>query len=197
MTARTENESEKLPFSTASWTPDGANHWRQAGGSELSVTSSKTSADGKFQSEPLFRDTMLREILGRGGGLVSADLTGQGLSAVGAVIAKFPQKPSGMTYEGWLVFVRDGTDYRVAVRFPEVGTTGVRDTAVMMIWMNGRPDDADPLEGWMLDPYDRTRRDPLMRNVADDDVHDAKFPSHPLTLVRLELRRIQASLAPR
>jgi len=196
MTGRTENQSEKLPFSTASWTPDGPNKWRQQGGGELSVTSSKTSADGKLQSEPLFRDSMRGEVLARGGGLVSADLTGQGPSLVGAVIAKFPQKPSGMTYEGWLLFVRDGTDYRVAVRFPEVGITGVRDTTVMTIWMNGRPADADPLEGWMLDPYDQTRRDALMHNVADEPKYDAKFPSHPLTLVRLELRRIQASLAP-
>lgn len=99
-----------------------------------------------------------------------------------------------MTYEGWLLFERLGTSHRAILRFPELGVTGVRDTIVMAKRMNGQPDDVDPMSGWMLDPYDKSRRDPLMRNVADDNSYDAGFPKHPLTLVRSELAAIEGSL---
>ena len=45
---------------------------------------------------------MRQEVLRRSGGLVSAEVSQRGGSRVGRVVAKFPQKPSGMTYEGWL-----------------------------------------------------------------------------------------------
>lgn len=107
------------------------------------------------------------------------------------VVAKFPQKPSGMTSEGQLVHVHDGSETRVTVRFPEVGTTGVRDTTVFTTRMLDLPEDADPTDGWMADPYDRSREDPLMRNGAEDETFDSQFPDHPLTLVRAELQRLQ------
>lgn len=123
---------------------------------------------------------------------MSAELASE--ERLGKVIAKFPQEPSGMTYEGTLLFERQGKASRVTVRFPERGTTGVRDTAVMMLWMSKQPEGADPFAGWMADPYDAARRDPLMRNVADGESHDAKFPEHPLSLVRAALKTIEESL---
>lgn len=99
-----------------------------------------------------------------------------------------------MTYEGWLFFVRGEREYQLTVRFSETGITGVRDTAVMMMWMNDQPADGDPMDGWTIDPYQRSRRDPLMKNIADDQTYDAKFPEHPLTLVRTEIGRLEGSL---
>ena len=175
---------------TTGWTPSGTGRWRNPRGGELQVvTSSAASSEPAKLDE--FRERMRGEILSRGGGLVSADLSADG---VGAIIAKFPQQPSGMTYEGILVFARARTEYRVTVRFPETGITGMRDTIIFDSHLSEASDEDDPLEGWMKDPYDRTRHDPLMRNGADDDQYDSKFPDHPLTLVRAELRRLQRAL---
>lgn len=66
----------------------------------------------------------------------------------------------------------------------------------MMLWMSNRAEDADPSSGWMIDPYDSSRHDSLMRNVADDGSYDARFPDHPLTQVRVELALIEGSLQP-
>ncbi len=99
-----------------------------------------------------------------------------------------------MTYEGLLLVVRNRRNHRVTVRFPEIGTTGMRDTAIFARHMKDVPADGDPMDGWMSDPYDRTRKDPLMRNVADDAQYDSTAPDHPLTLVRAELQRLERSL---
>lgn len=60
--------------------------------------------------------------------------------------------------------------------------------------MNDRADADDSMAGWMRDPYDESRRDPLMKNGADDRAFDAKFPDHPLSLVRAELASTEATL---
>jgi hypothetical protein len=64
----------------------------------------------------------------------------------------------------------------------------------MSVRLSDLPEEADPMSGWMADPYDSARRDPLMKNVADDSSYDAKFPEHPLTLVRIELAALERSL---
>jgi hypothetical protein len=190
MTDQQSATNEKTLIDTTGWSAASTNHWRNSRGGELQiVTSGADSVD--VLSLDSFRDRARSEILSRGGGLISADLSTQG---VGVAIAKFPQKPSGMTYEGQLVVVRDHSESRVIVRFPETGMTGFRDAAIFDSHIANLPDDVDPTQGWMSDPYDKTRRDPLMRNGADDERFDAKFPEHPLTLVRAELKRLERSL---
>ncbi len=181
---------DELLIDAAGWKPAGPSHWRNRRGGELRITTSSIESVTLSRLD-LFRDHMRREVLSRAGGLISADVSTKG---VGSVVAKYPQQPSGMTYEGVLVIARNGTEYRVTVRFPETGVTGMRDAAIFTLHMNNASEDADPMEGWMSDPYDRTRRDPLMRNGADDEQYDSKFPDHPLTLLRAELQRLERSL---
>jgi hypothetical protein len=182
MTDKQPTAGEKTLIDTTGWSPAGTNRWRNSRGGDLQIVTSRVNSID-VPSLDSFRDLARSEILSRGGGLISAELSTQG---VGVAIAKFPQKPSGMTYEGQLVVVRDHSESRVIVRFPETGMTGLRDAAIFDSHVASLPDDVDPTEGWMSDPYDKTRRDPLMRNGADDERFDAKFPDHPLTLVRAE-----------
>lgn len=188
-----QQAAEQVSFDTAGWTSDGPRRWRKSDGRELELTSSRPPAI-ELRDEARFRDMTRQEVLRRSGGLVSADVLPRGVGRVGRVVAKFPQKPSGMTYEGWLLVEREGVGHRISVRVPEAGMTGVRDTVVMSVRMSDLPEDADPMSGWMADPYDSARRDPLMKNVADDSSYDAKFPEHPLTLVRIELAALERSL---
>ena len=182
-----------LPFSTAGWQGAGSHHWRKNNGGELDLTTATPPPAIDLQNENRFRDVMRQEILRRGGALVSADLL-SGRSRVGRVVAKFPQAPSGMTYEGWLLYERGGAGYRITVRVPEAGITGARDTSVFTSWMNDPPNEDDPMAGWMADPYDPSSQDPLMRNDADYAKWDSEFPSHPLSVVRVELAAIEGSL---
>src|SRR5689334_14213554 len=107
--------NDKTPIDTTGWTSIGPGHWRDAQGGDLVITSSAPSSD--LKNVDWFRDKAPSEILSGHGGLVSADVA----DGIGVVVAKFPQQPSGMTYEGALVFVRDRSEYRVTIRFPEKG----------------------------------------------------------------------------
>lgn len=190
-----QTPNSATPFDLSGWTRQDPAHWRK-GAAELTIGAPGGAARIGSRTEAVFRDLVRDEVLRRGGGLVAADLFARGAARLGRVIAKFPQNPSGMTFEGWLVFARGESEHLLTVRFPEASTTGVRDTAVFLLWEKDRPADADPSSGWMADPYDPARRDPLMRNGADDERYDAKFPEHPLSLLRVELRRIENALPP-
>lgn len=119
---------DQAPFDVAGWVPDGPQRWRKTRGASLEWTSAMPQPLD-LRNESRFRDAMRGEILRRGGGLVSAEVSPRGASRFGRVLAKFPQKPSGMTYEAWLLFERRGAGHRVTVRATEQGITGVRDTA--------------------------------------------------------------------
>ena len=71
----------------------------------------------------------------------------------------------------------------------------MRDTIVYALHLQQLPEGAERTAGWMQDPYDPTRDDKLMRNRADDEQHDRKFPEHPLTLLRAELERLLPSVS--
>ncbi len=105
----------------------------------------------------------------------------------------------GMAYIGilWIPF-RD-CRFRVNVEAVEVGTTGMREAAVMVI------------EGdkWPMDPqaeipiitsreeldtlYAKARVRPPRKLPSDDLKHDASSPQHPLSLVRAGLARVIAT----
>ncbi len=181
-----------VPFDIAAWEIAGSYRWRKSHGGELELTTAGPPIG--LENQARFRDAMREEILRRGGALVSADVSLAGATRVGRVIAKFPQDPSGMTYEGWLLYERAGAGHRLTVRVPEAGTTGLRDASVFNSWMGDPPNEDDPMAGWMADPYDPARKDPLMRSDADHPKWDSEFPNHPLSVLRVELAAIEASL---
>jgi hypothetical protein len=51
-----------------------------------------------------------------------------------------------------------------------------------------------PSMGWSKDPYDENLFEPMTMNLAENPKFDAMFPSHPLSLARNTLSRIQSSL---
>src|SRR5262245_27135557 len=89
--ARTTNEQAAKPKSddsividTTGWKPDGPSHWHNARGASLEVVRSPTTEAGTNVDQ--FRSRMRSEILVRGGGLISAELSAK---AVGTVVAKY------------------------------------------------------------------------------------------------------------
>ena len=104
-----------------------------------------------------------------------------------------------MAYVGilWLPF-RD-CRFQVNVEAVEMGATGMREAAVMVIeggkWplepqaeipIINSPEELDAL-------YAKARERPLQRLPSDDPKYDASFPQHPLSRVRAGLARVIAT----
>jgi len=122
----------------------------------------------------------------------------QGLVAIRTVF-KAPQEPSGMTYMGAITLPFREFSYVIKVQCAEHGVTGVREVALLAEMAGaGQLDLANisrgEWSGWMQDPYDASVRAPLMRNLAEDERYDARFPDHPLSRVRSILGHVQSSL---
>lgn len=122
----------------------------------------------------------------------------EGLSGVFKYRSPLPGS-LGMAYVGilWLPF-RDCW-FQVNVEAVELGTTGMREAAVMVIegdmWpmepqteipVINSPEELDAL-------YAKSRDKPLRRLPSDDPKYDSSFPEHPLSLVRVGLARVIAS----
>jgi hypothetical protein len=76
----------------------------------------------------------------------------------------------------------------------ERGTTGIREAVIAADLMNEGKLTIESYQGsWAQDPYDSSysgvdRR--TLRYMSDDEAYDPRFPQHPLSKVRRELRRL-------
>lgn len=138
----------------------------------------------------------------------------EGVSAARA-IGKGILKPSGAAYAATIAMPLPKESYVFNVMAREFGITGMRETAVMLkksqdfekegyvldvasqqqsgpetnvgrpiAWKNAA---TGAILRWAEDPYDPDYNGPCMRNMADAPEHDAAFPQHPLSRVRVAL----------
>ena len=168
--------------------------WQDADDDFIRVTLFPNKTELPSQSLVTLRDYFRGVALSNNGGVVSVDV--QSIAGVPCVrnIFKFLQKPHGMVALGSLVIPRRDVSWVIRVQCPEVGVaaTGMREAGIMAQHLHlQKASGDDPLEGWMFDPYDPTRKDPLMRNLADDEKYDEAFPWHPLARVRRKLADIR------
>jgi hypothetical protein len=115
-------------------------------------------------------------------------------------IIKVPQQSHGMTYLGSIILPFRDFNYVVKVQCKERGITGLReseilsemlDTGEVRIDLDG---EGSQIVGWAQDPYDASFVAPLMRNRAEAEDYDARFPKHPLSRLRPVLNHIQNTL---
>ena len=188
-----------VSFGTEGWSllesSDHLRAWENEHGDELAIM---YAGDTRTPVDPQGIDelrVMWRSIAHESGGaLVEADLVRLDGAIALRTILKFPQEPSGMTYVGGFTIPLLQGHYAIKVRCLELGVTGVREATVWMTSAHS-PDESEeePLKGWMQDPYDPEFRAPLLRNQADDEAHDSRFPDHPLSRIRAELRTIEST----
>jgi hypothetical protein len=147
-----------------------------------------------------------------GGGVVDVEtpVIGQ-CRAVRTIIRVCPEPPS-MVYLGAIMLPFRDFTYAFKSQYAEQGTTGLREAVVFnQLKQSGLLTDP-PLSaaqrsgegvylmrrnmvgGWMDDPNDSAIETQLMRNRADAEEYDARFPDHPLSRVRLLLNHLQQSL---
>lgn len=144
------------------------------------------------------RDHYRRVALANQAGLVEVEpWSANGCKGVRTIL-KLAQAPQGTTYVGSITVPLAAASFVVKVGCAEGGMTGTREafTASTLIKAGKLAIDADSknLIGWASDPYDSSRRDPLMRNLSEDEAYDEKFPQHPLSRLRRYLSRIAPSI---
>jgi hypothetical protein len=104
---------------------------------------------------------------------------------------KAAQEPAGRIYGGALTIPFRDFSYIFKTQCEEEGTTGMRDTMVLMQLMaagESAPETkAMGMTGWLDDPYDAQESGPLTRNKSERPEYDAQFPDHPLSRVRRTL----------
>lgn len=127
--------------------------------------------------------------------IVEADLIEAAGLPIIRVIEKQQQQPAGMAYKGSLTIPLTNAFFILRAWCFEGQPTGMRESVLMTQFMAGGTFDPGKEDwgGWMIDPY-KLGKQPVMRNVAEDEKYDEQFPGHPLTRCRHFLKRIVTTL---
>jgi hypothetical protein len=187
---RHEESPDAITFDTVGWTEQPRQPrqrvWHNARGDGLGLFYFPIAPDVPAPLDPLdrlwqaYRSTT-------SGGLIKLDVVRfDGVAAI-KLILKVPQQPHGMTYLGSWTFPWRDFSYVLKIQCREDGMTGIRDAVVLAEEMGaGRVqiDDRQQLRGWSDDPYDSDVTSGLVRNLAEDEKYDARFPDHPLSRLR-------------
>lgn len=144
------------------------------------------------------RDNFRDGISSVGGGLIKAEtVLIDDVLCIEAVF-KTPQKPHGMTYFAALTIPFAKHSFVIKMTAHEFGITGMRDSLVFeqlraSNQIQVKANSEFP-KGWMQDPYKPEWQAPCLRNKADDEIYDEKFPDHPLSRLRKEIEHIKGTL---
>jgi len=114
----------------------------------------------------------------------------------------------GYGYTGMMIVPSSGRyAWVIGMAAVERGVTGVRDALVMdqlckegktefEIYETKQPDGSSGrIKGWFQDPYDPAYKGPVLRTIADDEQYDSLCPQDPLSQIRSELLKIQATIS--
>ncbi|TPF87486.1 hypothetical protein BW13_00010 [Bifidobacterium sp. UTCIF-37] len=121
-------------------------------------------------------------------GLVEVGLgaTNAGHDAIWKIIKAIePDQTLGhhLTYNLTMDVRFDDTILELTVAAEEAGMTGVREKYVRDHAKRHHRIDKDG-NGWAADPYDPTITSVVLRDLSDDIAWDARFPDHPLSMIR-------------
>ena len=107
---------------------------------------------------------------------------------------KIPQDLTGFTYLGSFTLPMKDYCFVITAECHELGTTGVRECAIMLISEQIGLIPKGTLEGWFSDPYDPEFKNGVLRNLADDEKYDNDFLNYPLTRTRKILSAIKDNM---
>ena len=121
-------------------------------------------------------------------GLVEVGLgaTHAGHDAIWRIVkATEPDQTPGhhLTYQLTMDVRFDDTILELTVAAEEAGMAGVREKYVRDHAKRHHHIDKDG-NGWAADPYDPTITSGALRDLSDDIAWDARFPDHPLSMIR-------------
>lgn len=138
----------------------------------------------------LYRDIITKEH----GAIIEVDKEFYGDILLVKTLFKIPQDPTGFTYLGSFTLPMKDFCFVITAECHELGMTGVRECAIMLISEKIGSIPKGTLDGWSADPYDPNFNNCVLRNIADDEKYDKDFPNHPLTRTRKILSAIKDTM---
>ncbi|HEV2970880.1 MAG TPA: hypothetical protein VGY55_12990 [Pirellulales bacterium] len=145
-------------------------------------------------------DFYRRQCMQNGGAALSIEVTT--VTGAEALLGLFKYRAPipgslAMYYVGILWIPFQECRFQINVEAMEVGTTGTREAAVMLIlgdaWPKPRPNTLQVVTS-SKDLIEQLARTPVRRLPSDDEQYDKSFPDHPLSRVRARLGRVMATL---
>lgn len=109
-------------------------------------------------------------------------------------IFKFAQEVTGFTYVASYTIQKNHCSFVIKFECPEYGTTGLRESLLLLIAQKKGFVNEGTLEGWFSDPYDPDYQSQVLKNIGDDEEYDKDFPNHPLTRSRNYLKWVKNHL---
>jgi hypothetical protein len=147
---------------------------------------SETDPRNLDQSRAAFRKALKPS----GAGIVEVEpLVLDGIIAQRAIF-KQPQKPRGFFYQTVVIIPTSQCDIVINIACHERGTTGVRETAVLMA-NQFMPNTS---ARFYKDPYDSRFDNGAVYAISDDKKWDTDCPDHPLSRTRRKMKLIMDSL---
>ena len=138
-----------------------------------------------------------------GSQMTAANLTGISINTLDIDECKFikmiirvPQQPSGMLYIGSLTLPFRNFSFVVKMQCSERGISGMRESLILNeLLENGEVeiDQSDEFEGWEM-PLDIIDSPAWKINRAETIEYDARFPNHPLSILRRTFDQIEKSI---
>jgi hypothetical protein len=144
------------------------------------------------QLRKFYRD----QIIQQNGGLIEVSVSEiKGFESV-KTIFKIPQEPKGTMYLASLVFPFRKFSFVVKIQVPEMGITGIRELAISerLLSQNEISKGEYGFIGWSRDPYDASVRGGEQMNKSEEEIYDAEFPDHPLSIIRKILESIETQV---
>ena len=110
-------------------------------------------------------------------------------------IYKIKMEPSGFAFLGALTIPFSDRSFVLKIQAVESGLTGIRESAVLaMEDCMAADEESGKIVGWEADPYDPDHVSDFMANRADAEKYDERFPDHPLSRLRANLKLIQGTI---
>jgi hypothetical protein len=174
--------------------PKGA-RWRDDAGDLVTLTWTETSEMPELSDLAALRARCRRIAEARGAGLVDAALV-TGAQGRGYMFVDKKLVAPVLKYLGMLVLPATTGSWVWSVMCGERNMTGLREGAVTQeLFSSGRLTNESYESSWAQDPYDPDYRGvdrSSLRSMSDAEEYDARFPEHPLSKVRRELKKLLA-----
>jgi len=130
------------------------------------------------------------------GGLVNVEILSLNNIPTVKIIFKVPQEESGMIYIASLTIPFEDYSFVIKIQSNEVGITGIRDSFILNKLLESGEVliSEEGIENWFSDPYDSDFKQGTLMNKSENEIYDAEFPEHPLTIARTFINKISKEI---
>jgi hypothetical protein len=190
--------ADDLLIDTTGWEPretaENRATWINAAGDVLTkrFNPEPPQMPGLFRTQELL-DYYSAQVTAAGGALISVDLVHVRGTNLSKVVFKSSQSEGPLGFVGTLTLPYRDFSYSLRIQALECPGDEVRSQQAMAFLEMSNPSGTDLRPLWFGEPVE-VGETKILRCLADDEVWDVEFPTHPLARVRTELARLLPSI---